>query len=315
MNRTTERTMQTFHYEPSISEKKQNGKKRVAAYCRVSTLEEEQAESFQVQCSYYKNFLGTRPDMELVGIYGDQGKSGLHAEKRTEFQRMIKACREGKIDEIWVKSISRFARNALDCKTYLEELTVLGIRVYFEKEDVYSDDPQCSLVLSLMASIAQQESNSLSTSIKWSNYHNNELGNPTRVCAYGYKKAPRQRGDAHTWIIDPEKADRVRLIFELADSGMMPTEISKHLIEYEKDKKQTRRWGYQTVKNILTNEVYKGDLLTSKTVTPDYITGKRCENNGKYAPQYYIEEHHEPIVSREVFDRVQLKIRKEKKHA
>ena len=282
---------------------------RVAAYCRVSTLMEEQELSYESQCAYYENLIESRENMELVGIYGDQGFSGLHAEKRPEFQRLIADCTDGKVDLVMVKSISRFSRNTIDCQKYLNLLKEHGVTVYFEKEGLYSNDPQCELILKLLAAAAQEESNSISQTIKWANEKNCESGYPTRTCCYGYVKAKRQAGEKHIWVIDEEKAERIRLMFELADQGMNAPEIAKALRQYEEEHGVTARWTASNVRARLQNEAYKGDLLTGKTYSPDILSGKRMKNNGQSA-QYYIEEHHDPIVSPALFDRVQRIIKK-----
>lgn len=282
---------------------------RVAAYCRVSTLMEEQELSYESQCAYYENLIESRENMELVGIYGDQGFSGLHAEKRPEFQRLIADCTDGKVDLVMVKSISRFSRNTIDCQSYLKLLKEHGVTVYFEKEGLYSNDPQCELILKLLAAAAQEESNSISQTIKWANEKNCESGYPTRTCCYGYVKAKRHTGEKHIWVIDEEKAKRIRLMFELADKGQNAREIAKSLREYEEEHGVTARWTASNVRSRLQNEAYKGDLLTGKMYSPDILSGKRMKNNGQ-SPQYYIEEHHEPIVSPALFDRVQRNIKK-----
>lgn len=277
---------------------------RVAAYCRVSTLLEEQELSYDSQCAYYRQLIESKENMELVGIYGDQGCSGLHAEKRPEFQRMIADCEAGKIDEIMAKSISRFARNTLECQKYLKLLKEHGVMVYFEREKLYSDDPQCELILKLLAAAAQEESNSISQTIKWSNEKNCESGYPTRPCCYGFVKAKRGAGEKHTWLVDEEKAKRIRLVFELADQGKNAREIAKLLRKYEEEHGVTARWSPRNVRARIQNEAYKGDLLLGKTFSPDILSGKRMKNTGQ-STRYYIEEHHEPIVSRALFDRVQ----------
>ena len=299
-------TMEVVNQKSKVDESKAT---RVAAYCRVSTLMEEQELSYESQCAYYENLIGSKENMELVGIYGDQGFSGLHAEKRPEFQRLIADCTAGKVDLVMVKSISRFSRNTIDCQKYLRLLKEHGVTVFFEKEGLYSTDPQCELILKLLAAAAQEESNSISQTIKWANEKNCESGYPTRTCCYGYVKAKRQTGDKHIWLIDEEKAKRIRLMFELADKGQNACEIAKTLREYEEEHGVTARWTASNVRARLQNEAYKGDLLTGKTYTPDILSGKRMKNNGQ-SPQYYIEEHHEPIVSPVLFDRVQRNIKK-----
>lgn len=285
---------------------------RVAAYCRVSTLLEEQELSYESQCAYYQQLIESKENMELVGIYGDQGFSGLHAEKRPEFQRMVADCKAGKIDMVMVKSISRFSRNIIDCQKYLRLLKECGVKVYFEKEKLYSNDPQCELMLKLLAAAAQEESNSISQTLKWTDGKNCESGYPTRVCSYGYVKAPRKHNEKHIWLVDEEKAKRIRLMFELADRGESAADIAKALRMYEMEHGVTARWNANNVRARLHNEAYKGDLLTGKTFSPDILSRKRMKNTGQ-SPQYYIEEHHEAIVSPELFDRVQENFEKDRR--
>ena len=166
------------------SDRENNGIKRVAAYCRVSTLLEEQELSYESQCAYYESLIGNTPNMELVGVYGDHGFSGLHAKNRPEFQRMVKDCLDGKIDLVMVKSISRFSRNTLECQHYVNLLKEHGVAIHFEREGINSVDPQCELILKLLSAAAQEESNSLSQAIQWAHLKNNECGNPTRVCPF-----------------------------------------------------------------------------------------------------------------------------------
>lgn len=279
-------------------------KTRVAAYCRVSTLLEEQELSYESQCAYYKQLIASSRDMDLVGIYGDQGFSGLHASKRPEFLRLIRDCMDDKVDLIMVKSISRFSRNTIETQEYLNLLKEHGVRVYFEKEKIYSDNPQCELILKLLSAAAQEESNSISQAAKWAIEKNCESGYPTRFCCYGYVKAKRKAGEKHTWLVEEEKAKRIRLMFELADKGLSDKEIAARLNKYETDNGGSSAWTAVTVKSRLRNEAYKGDLLTGKTFKPDVLSSKRMKNEGQ-SIQFYIEDHHEPIVSRELFDRVQ----------
>lgn len=277
---------------------------RVAAYCRVSTLMEEQELSYESQCAYYRQLIEANKDMELVGIYGDHGFSGLHAAKRPEFMRMVQDCVDGKIDLVMVKSISRFSRNTIETQEYIKLLKEHEVRIYFEKEKIYSDNPQCDLILKLLSAAAQEESNSVSQTQKWAQEKNNESGYPTRSCCYGYVKAKRKGNEKHTWLVDEEKAKRIRLMFELADQGFSDKEIVKKLNEYEVNNGSVPNWTILQVNGRLQNEAYKGDLLTGKTFSPDLLSRKRMKNSGQVA-QYYIEEHHEAIVSSELFDRVQ----------
>lgn len=172
--------------------REENAPRRVAAYCRVSTLLEEQELSYESQCAYYESLIENSPDMELVGVYGDQGFSGLHAKNRPEFMRMIRDCLDGRIDLIMVKSISRFSRNTLECQYYVNLLKEHGVTVQFEREGINSGDPQCEFILKLLSAAAQEESNSISQTIQWAQLKNNESGYPTRICP--------GEGEAVNWV-------------------------------------------------------------------------------------------------------------------
>lgn len=277
-----------------------NTKIRVAAYCRVSTLKDEQELSFESQCSYYRTLIESNDSMVFAGVYGDQGFSGLYADKRPEFIRLIEDCSKGKIDLIMVKSISRFSRNVIDCQMYIDLLRQYNVKVYFEKEKIYSDDIKCELILKLLSACAQEESNSISQTIKWSNEKNNEKGYPTRYCCYGFKKS---EDDRRIWLIEEDKAERIRLMFKLADEGKSIKQITDSLNNYEKINKSNNNWTEYCVRYRLKNESYKGDLLIPKTYSPSLLCNKRFKNKGNVT-QFYIEDHHEAIVNREVIDRV-----------
>lgn len=275
---------------------------RVAAYCRVSTLQEEQADSYEVQCEYYRLLINADPTMELVEVYGDHGISGLSTAKRPEFQRMMKDCMDGKVDLIITKSISRFARNLADCVNSVRLLKEKGIPVLFEKEALNSMDSSCELVLSLLATLAQEEVNNLSQNIRWSLNHRNASGNPNRPARYGYRRVPDENGKKVWRIYEPE-AERVRLAFCMAEQCQDYNEIAKALDAKENEEGTDTRWTYERVYELLKSEVYVGDILTNKMFKPDYLSKKVIRNKGQRT-QYYLEGHHEPIINRETFDRV-----------
>lgn len=303
-----ERTVEVIRVEPKGRQKERKEKIRAAAYCRVSTLMEEQELSFESQCEYYKELIEGTPDMVLAGIYGDQGCSGLHAESRPELQRLLQDCREGKIDLILVKSISRFARNVIECIAMVEELKSLGTVVEFGREGIRSDDANFELMLKLLASAAQEESNSLSQSVSWAYDKNAELGQPTRACCYGYRKAPRKKGGPHIWEIYEPEAERVRKVFYMASKGIRYAEIARRMNEWEKENGEITIWKVGRIQRMLANEAYKGDILTNKNYTPDYLSGKIKRNKGEHQ-QFYIEGHHEPIIPPEQFDEIRQMIR------
>mgnify|MGYP002624160251 FL=1 len=283
---------ETFHYEPPKKLKRLNGKKRAAAYCRVSTLSEDQELSFDSQVSYYTEMIGRNPDLVLVGIYGDHGFSGLDMSRRKEFQRMLADCEAGLIDIIYVKSISRFSRNAADGLAVMKRLKDLGICVLFEKEGLDSTDPTTEMVLNLYATMAQNESCSLSQNISWAYMRRAQMGNPSRSACFGYRIEKNPGDSFRHWVICEDEAKIVRHIFTMAYQGYTLCEIMR-----------TTPFGRERIKSILQNEAYRGDLLTHKSVQMDYVTKKTIQNYGQHE-QVFIEEHHPPIVDPAVFDEV-----------
>ena len=295
--------METFHYEPAFIALTKKGIKRAAAYCRVSTLAEEQELSFDTQKEYYKQMIDNDSNMVLVGIYGDQGFSGLHAENRKEFQRLVADCEAGKVDVVLVKSISRFSRNTVECKEYLQILKAHGVAVLFEKEGLNSLDPQMEMILSIYCSMAQSESCSHSENIRWARKRRAELGDPVRGACFGYRIHKNICAPGNTWVIQEEEAETIRYLFSLAYQGYSTKEIREMVNERELNAGRTA-WSPERVRFALVNEAYRGDILTSKTIVLDYLTKKTVKNNGQME-QYYLEEHHEPIVQPDVFDTIQ----------
>lgn len=304
MRSNPEIQMESFHYEPEIIPSSTEGKLRTAAYCRVSTLAEEQELSFETQCKYYTDVITQDPNKVLVGIYGDQGFSGLQSKKRKEFQRLIADCEAGKVDFILVKSISRFSRNTVECIEYLDKLRNLGIAVSFEKEGLNSMDPQSQMILSIFASIAQNESCSLSENIRWARRRQAEIGDPLRCGCYGYRIIRQKDGSGRKWVVVEEEAKRVRRMFQYAYQGYTYQEIIDLMNKYEEQLGSSDRWTKDRVHNALEREAYRGDILTDKMITLDYLRKKQMKNNGQ-VDQYYIEQHHDPIVEPELYDTVQ----------
>lgn len=272
---------------------------RVGAYCRVSTDYEEQESSYESQVNHYRELIESHPGWVLVDIYADEGLSGTSAARRDNFQRMIRDCEDGKLDLILTKSISRFARNTLDCLHYIRKLKGFGIPIEFEKEGINTLDEKGELLISVMASIAQQESQSISQNVRLGIQYNFQRGKPklNYTCFLGYTKKPN--GDK--LLIVPEEADIVRRIFRDFLEGMTFPEIAGAL---QRDRIKTPggkgKWYPSTVESMIQNEKYQGDLLLQKTYTVDFLTKERANNHGQ-APQYLVENAHEPIVPREVF--------------
>ena len=284
--------------------------RRAAAYCRVSTLAEEQELSYETQCAYYTRLIETDPAMTLVGVYGDQGGSGLTLQKRPAFQRMIRDCLEGRIDIVLTKSVSRFARNLGDCVRCVRLLREKGIPVFFEKEGVCSADPDSELILCVLASVAQQEVHALSESVRWSLERRNATGSPCRAARYGYRKLTDEAG-RNSWRVHEPEAERVRLAFQMAARGEPYRSILLALNQMERGAGTGVTWTQYRVYAMLKSEAYLGDVLTNKTFTADYLAKKVSRNNGQ-KPQYYLQGHHEPLVDQATFERVGELIRRNK---
>ena len=259
--------------------------------------------------------------MVLVKVYGDHGKSGLHIDQRVAFRQMVQDALDGKIDVIMVKSISRFSRNTVECLTILGQLKEKGIQVIFEKEGLDTFEPHTETVLSVFLSLAQNESANISGNVRWAFAHRNKSGWPCRVAPYGYRSQRQLRraetGDInpseeasshsapkHGWVIEPDEAERVQIMFSMAAQGYCITRIAQSLNALEEQKGTGYKWTNEHVINLLRNEAYKGDVLTDKSVQPDYLIKKRYKNRGQ-ADQYYISDHHPAIVEPAVFERVQ----------
>ncbi|WP_458863905.1 recombinase family protein [Streptococcus suis] len=276
---------------------------RVAAYCRVSTELEEQQSSYENQMRYYSDFIQSNPSYELVDIYADEGLSGTSTKKRSEFNRMIEDCKAGKIDRILVKSISRFARNTLDCIRFVRELKELGVGITFEKENIDSLDAKGEVLLTILSSLAQDESRSISENATWGIRKRFERGinrqNTTKFMGY-------DKDEDGNLIINEEQAKVVRRIFRMFLMGQTPESIARRLNNEEVAGWSGKaNWYPSSIQKMLHNERYKGDLLLQKTVTVDFLNKKRTENNG-HANQYYVEGNHEPIIEPWIWDATQL---------
>ena len=277
-------------------------KLRVAAYCRVSTDSDEQALSYEAQIEHYTEYIQQNPDWVLAGIFADDGISGTNTKKRTEFNRMIYACMAGEIDMVISKSISRFARNTLDCLRYIRQLKEKNIAVYFEKESINTLDAKGEVLITIMASLAQQESQSLSQNVKLGLQYRYQQGKVqvNHNHFLGYTK------DAEgNLIVDPIEAETVKRIYREYLEGYSMDKIAAGL---ERDGILTgagkTRWHTSTINTILRNEKYIGDALLQKTYTTDFLNKTRVKNTG-IVPQYYVEGSHEAIIPKEIFMRVQ----------
>lgn len=277
-------------------------KTRVAAYCRVSTSNLEQLNSYQAQKEHYTKVITSNPEWELVDIYADEGISGTSKEKRSDFQRLISDCEQLKIDLVITKSISRFARNTTDCIEAVRKLKTLGIAVHFEKENINTMSAESELILTILSSIAAEESKSISQNIKWSHQKRAREGKPMRMSA---KMLGYEYNDKKELVIVHEEAKIVRFIFDSYVNGKSHGIIAKELMEKGiLTAAGKSKWTVCAVKNIITNEKYVGDFLIGKHYTTEDGSFKRKKNYGE-APKYFVKDHHPAIVSRELFDKAQ----------
>lgn len=281
--------------------------RRVAAYARVSTLTDEQYTSYEAQVSYYKKFIQERNDWTYINVYADEGLSGTSTKKRTQFTQMISDALEGKIDLIITKSISRFARNTLDTISFVRKLKDKGIEVYFEKENLWSLDPKSELILTIMASIAQEESRSISQNVTWGKRVSFQQGK----VSFAYKNFLGYKKVDDKLVIDEDQAVIVRLIYRMfLVEGKTASGIANYLkAQHIKTPAGKTNWTKNTVNSILTNEKYKGDALLQKTYTENYLEHKVVKNDGQI-PKYYVENNHPAIIDRDTWDQVQIEIKR-----
>ena len=278
---------------------------RVAAYCRVSTDDEEQLTSYEAQKNYYTDKIMTNKEWTMAGIFADEGITGTSARKRPEFLRMIRQCKQGKIDIVLTKSISRFARNTVDCLNYVRALKELGIAVIFEKENMNTLEIDSEILITMLGAFAQSESESISANVRWGIRQAMKEGKATiqYKYLYGYRK-----GDDGKPEIISEQAEVVRKIYDLFLSGTPVRGIQEYLNENAVPNINGEpKWARSAIDSILTNEKYCGDVLLQKTYIDDCINKKVKKNTGQL-PMYLVQNHHEGIISRETFDAAQAEL-------
>lgn len=275
---------------------------RVAAYCRVSTKQEEQLNSYENQVEHYTERINSENGWTLEGIYADKGISGTSVKNRDEFNRMIRRCRQGKIDMIITKSIARFARNTVDCLKYVRLLNDLGVDVYFEEQGIHSNQPGAEFYITIYGSIAQSESENISANIKWGKAQSAKEGKV--IFQYKNFLGYRKGEDGQPKIV-PEEAETIRLIYDRFLAGDSLKGIAE-LLEGKGIKSPTGKaqWQFSTIQSILSNEKYKGDAIINKTYITDCISKKVRVNNGE-RPKYYVENSHPAIIDSATFGRVQ----------
>lgn len=309
MNETAPRVIKIPAKPESVRQAELQRQLRVAAYCRVSTKEEDQTNSYEVQKEYYTDKIMSNPVWTMAGIFADKGTTGTSVKKREDFMRMIRHCRQRKIDVVLTKSVSRFARNTVDCLYYARALKELGIAVIFEKENIHSLEEDSELRITLSGAFAQSESESISANVTWGKRRAMESGKAT--IQYKYLYGYRRGADDKPEII-PEEAEVVRWIYERylagASTRMLRDELHEQGVTYSEKSPQ---WTLPHIKSILRNEKYCGDVLMQKTFQQDVINCKVIKNTGQL-PMYLIENHHEGIVSREKYNAVQAEMARRK---
>lgn len=284
--------------KPSVKKKKL----RVAAYCRVSTDNTDQLESLETQKSHYESLIQLHTEWENAGLYYDTGITGTKADIREGLQNLLTACRIGKVDLILVKSISRLSRNTTDCLSIVRELINIGVTIFFEKENINTAEMESELILSILSSMAEEESASISKNEKWSVQRRMAAGiYKMPYVPYGY-----QRDNNGNMIIEPNEAGVVKYIFNAVLAGQGTDAIAAALSDQHIPTRKGGNWSGSTVRDIIVNEKYVGDALFQKTYTDD--TFRRHNNHGE-VKTYLVSEHHEPIISREDFDKANALIR------
>ena len=275
-------------------------RKKVAAYARISEEKGRTLHSLSAQVSFYSSFIQNHREWQYAGVYADEGISGT-TDDRAEFRRMLEDCEKGKIDIILTKSISRFARNTVDLLETVRHLKELGIEVRFEKENISSISEDGELMLTLLASFAQEESRSTSENVKWAIRKGFEQGKTNSFCIYGY------RWDGEQFNIVPEEAEVVRLIYDNFLKGLSAEQTEKQLDEMGIKSYTGGHFSNTSIRAILRQERYTGNILLQKTYVENHISHKTKINNGEL-PMYYVENTHPAIIDQDTFDKVQTEI-------
>ena len=272
-------------------------RKKVAAYARVSSGKDAMLHSLSAQVSYYSKMIQSRPGWQYVGVYADEAATGTK-DNRNEFQRMISDCKSGNIDMIITKSISRFARNTVTLLETVRELKELNVDVYFEEQNIHSMSGDGELMLTILASFAQEESRSVSENCKWRIRHNYEEGIPNGFTLYGYDIKDR------VMTVNAEQAEVVRRIFTMYTNGSGSKKICNALNEEGIPSPNGYQWSEGRIMDILKNEKYIGDLLLQKYYSENHISKRTLLNDGRLK-QYYVTDNHAPIIDRKTFETVQ----------
>lgn len=283
---------------------------KVAAYCRVSTDHEEQKTSYDTQIQHYEQHITSNPNWIFSGIYADEGITGTNRYKRDSFNQMIEDCKNGKIEMVITKSISRFARNTVDTLQIIRQLKNYQVGVYFEKENINTLDESSEVILTVLSSIAQDESRSISENVKWALKRKFERGevmlNTKRFMGY-------TRDEHGKLVIVEEEAVVVRRIFNSYLTGQSLIGIARELeADQVLSPDRKTKWSTSTISNMLVNEKYAGNAILQKSYTEDYLTKKRVPNRGQM-PKYHVEDSHDPIIDMKTFMRVQEEVLRRKR--
>ena len=278
---------------------KEASRKRVAAYCRVSTDKDAQLESLENQMEAFRYRAAQRGDWDLVNVYADEGLSGTSMKGRVKFLEMIDDCEAGKIDYIITKSISRFARNTVDTLTMVRKLQGWGVQVLFEKEGIDTADSLSEMVLTIMASFAQEESRSISENVKWGIRKRFEAGDEVKVPLYGF-----YHSDDQLFLVQPEEAEVVREVFERYVHGEAPQSILNDMIARGVKPPAGDCWKRLQLDRMIKNEKYAGDVVLQKTYIENHLTHRQIRNHGDL-PRFRVENAHAAIVDRHIFDQAQ----------
>ena len=290
-------------WNPADESVREIRKLRVAAYCRVSTELEQQQSSYDIQIEYYTRHIMQNPNWIFAGVFADDGRSATNTFRRDDFNQLMNQCMKGKVDMVITKSISRFARNTVDCISWVRKLREKNVAVYFEKENLNTLDDSTEMILTILSSQAQEESRAISTNVKWGYARKFEKGESTGQRSYGFRKAPTGEmciveeeaaviRNMARWFLDGDSLERIK--HRLEDAGIETTTGK-------------RTWSTGTIYNILTNEKIMGDVLLQKTFTADYLTKRRVKNSGQQK-QYYVKNHHEAIIPKTVYYKIQEEI-------
>ena len=290
-------------WNPTDESSREIRKLRVAAYCRVSTELEQQQSSYDIQIEYYTRHIMQNPNWIFAGVFADDGRSATNTFRRDDFNQLMDQCLKGKVDMVITKSISRFARNTVDCISWVRKLKEKNVAVYFEKENLNTLDDSTEMILTILSSQAQEESRAISTNVKWGYARKFEKGESTRQRSYGFRKAPTGEmciveeeaaviRNMARWFLDGDSLERIK--HRLEEAGIETTTGKK-------------TWSTGTIYNILINEKIMGDVLLQKTFTADYLTKRRVKNSGQQK-QYYVKNHHEAIIPKTVYYKIQEEI-------